>query len=637
MTVLGSHVLLGLAVAGVVGAGGRLAARCADRGLLRTLATAVFACAIAALHALALGLAGLGGSAIALALAAAATWAAAAMLLPAPDPAPREELAAWWAGASPRTRMAFGALAVAAVGWAAWQLRYPAVGIDGLVYHLALPAEWVHDGSPGAVIQVISEVPFGNYPLTNELLLGWTLAISRSWVVASLSTPAAALLLGLATWVGLRAIGIARAPAGLAVAALLALPIVVAQLGGPVNDVTVVAWLAACGALCAASLDGRPALLAPALVAAGLAFGTKTTPALLLAILLAATGWHHRAALPALARPLALAGAAALAVGGVWAIRNLIEHGSPLWPFVATSFGDPLPPRLDEVNDRFLDHPGRMLEGRVDDYLLLLSGGGVLLVGAIVLPLVRRSRAALAAGGVTLLAILAWMTAPYTGITESTELAIGAARYLLPAIVAATLAVCLAGRGGARALRLAAAGTLALAAGLSVLRVSSFGFPVRPSAGTLIGLLALGAVGGRLLGRLTLPTSPWIAPAAAVVVGAALALAAPGYVDRHADVRLVDEGLMRALAAQPGFEDGDGDVAMGPATVALAGGDRLRHRVPLIGEGESCEAVRARRRQGWVVLQLEPPTDSYRRLAACLGGARPAWRDGFYELYAPLT
>jgi hypothetical protein len=642
VAVLGSHVLLGVAVAALAGAGVRLAARCQAGGLAAALAAAAFACALAAAEALLLGLAGVGSSPAALAAAAALTWLAARALLPAPAPPLRSALAGWWARLGPGGRAWAGALAALWLGWVAWQLRYPSLSVDGLVYHLALPGLWVHEGSPGADVEVIAQVPFGHYPLTNEVLTGWALSISRSWVVGSVWSPLLAALLGAAAWTGLRALGLGGRIAGLAVAALLSLPLVVSQLGGPLTDLAALTWLVVCGALCAASATGggRPLLLAPALVAAGLAFGTKTTPAVLLLLALGAAAWRHRGALRAHAREYALALALAAGAGGVWATRNLLEHGSPLWPFVSGPFGDPVPPRLDEVSASFLDHPGEMLAGRVDDYLLLLAGAAVLIVAALVLPLLRRSRAALAAGGAAGLALVSWMAAPYTGIDESTELAIGATRYLLPAIATAALAAALSARGAGRALRGLVAAALALAVALSVLRVLSLGFPFRPGGGTLVSLLVLGAgaglLAGRLTGRRSRPLPPaWAAPALCVGAAALLAAAAPGYVERHADVGLVDQGLLRALAAQPGWGEGDAEVAMGPGTIALAAGDRLEHRVPLASADAGCHALRAHRERGWLVLQKEPPTDEYERMDACMAGTEPVWEDDAYALYPP--
>ncbi|MEX2194351.1 MAG: hypothetical protein WD844_03620 [Thermoleophilaceae bacterium] len=637
MTVLGSHVLLGLAVAALAGAGIRLAARCDARGPAAVSAAAAFGCAIAGIEALLLGLVDLGASPIALTLGAAAAWLAARLTLP--PGALGAELAAWWAAAGLRRRAVTGSLVVLFAGWVGWQLRYPSLGVDGLVYHLALSGLWVHGGSPGDDVQVIAGVPFGNYPLTNELLTGWALAISRSWVVASVWTPLMAVLLGVSAWVGLRSLDVPQRVAGVAVVALLTLPLVVGQLGSPLTDLAALAWLVTAAALCAASLrdGGRPLLLAPALVAAGLAFGTKTTPAVLLALALGAAAWRHRRKLRDVVAPIAIAAAGAVAVGGVWSIRNLVDHGSPLWPFVATPFGDPVPPRLAEVEASFLDHPAQMLDGRVDDYLLLLAGAAVLIAGAALLPLLRRSRAALASGAAAMLALLAWMAAPYTGIDASTDLAIGATRYLLPAIAAATLAVAVCARGAGRGVRRAAIVTLALATVLSGLRVLSLGFPFRPSVASIAGLLVVGAGTGWALGRVRLPAPSWAAPVAAVAGVAALAAAAPGYVERHGDVGLGDAPFLDTLAVQPGYEGGDRDVAMGPGTNALAGGDRLRHRVPLATADDGCAALRARLDRGWLVLQKQPPTPEYERMAACVSDLAPVWEDDYYELYPPAA
>ncbi|HEV2818971.1 MAG TPA: hypothetical protein VGW11_00540 [Solirubrobacteraceae bacterium] len=640
--VLGQHVLLGLSVAGLGAAGLRAAGALGARGLPRVLSAAALGWAAAVVQALGLGVVGLGASPVALALAATLTWLLARWRLEARAPAPREELAAWWQRRSAPARAATGALSAVAVGWTAWQLRHPLIGIDGLLYHVALPAVWIQEGSPGALVELVAGLPVANYPVTSEVALTWAIGLSGSWVAASVINVAMIVLLALAAFVGLRGAGVATAQAGLGATALAALPIVMVQLGGPATDLPAVAWLVVAAALGCVAARGwgaqapSPALLAAALVAAGLAVGTKTTTALPVLCALGAAAWPLRGALRSATRPLAAGAVAAALVGLLWPLRNLLLHGSPLWPFVPGPFGDPTPPVMAAVEARFIDDPGGLLALRADAYLEVLSGGVLLLLGGLFAPLVRRSRAALIAAGVTALAVASWTFAPYTGLEEE-ALAVGGLRYLLPALAAATAALCLASVGADRTVRRAVAVVLGLALVLSLQRVLTLGFPFAPAVATVLALAAVGAGAGLLAGRLGLrpPTWAWAAPVAAVVAGAALSVAAGGYVQRHADVGLFDAGLLRALPAQQAGAP-PAPVAMGPVVVPFAAGDDLaREIVPLAG-GSDCPTVRHHAADGLLALQHTPATPAYAALRDCLGNRSPGWRDGNWELYGLL-
>ena len=74
--------LCALAIAALLGAGWRVAARTGSTGLERAMATAVLAGAAAVIEALALGLVGLGSSPVMLPLAAGPTWWVARRNLP---------------------------------------------------------------------------------------------------------------------------------------------------------------------------------------------------------------------------------------------------------------------------------------------------------------------------------------------------------------------------------------------------------------------------------------------------------------------------------------------------------------------------------------------------------------------------
>src|SRR5204862_1731036 len=129
---------------------------------------------------------------------------------------------------------------------------------------------------------------------------------------AVLLTAAVVPLLAAAAWLGLRELCVERLPAALTVGALVSLGAVIApQLGGATLDPAALAWLLACGALSLCARR-RPALLAPATLAAGLAIGTKPTAVALTVLVLAAALWTQRGRLTAVARPLAAATACAL-------------------------------------------------------------------------------------------------------------------------------------------------------------------------------------------------------------------------------------------------------------------------------------------------------------------------------------
>ncbi|HYF28654.1 MAG TPA: hypothetical protein VD931_23135 [Baekduia sp.] len=638
MQALAQHALLVLAAGLVAATGWRVAGCAAPAGLARAVATAVLAVAFAVAQALALGLLDLSGAPPALTAAAALGALAAYRLLPATAPGPGTQLAAWWRALEPRGRAGAGALGLTIAGWAAWQLQHPYIGDDGFTYHLPLAAHYAQEGTAGGLVELFQGVPVANYPVTNEVAVGWGLGLADSWVMASIWGPFLVAVLLAAGTLGLRTLRVPVAVVVAALAAFLALPLALTQVGGPLTDLPAVTWLVCAAALAAASRE-RPALLAVALVAAGLSFGTKTTGSVLLAAALLAAAVAGRDRLRTLHPAWSGLVPLALLVGGVWVVRNTIDHGSPLWPLVATSWGDDVPPAFAAIDDSFLSHPGEMLDdGRASDYTNILSGGTYLLAGGLLAALlVARTRLALACSAAAAVAVAAWAAAPYTGIDQP-ALAVGATRYLLPALAAATLALAVTARDAGRRGRLAILVLLWIAAVASVGRTWEFGFPFVPSLGTVIGLAVIGAAAGLAAGRLRVRVAPAVRRAAPYATGVVLALglagAADGYLERHAEAGRIDGGLLRAALATPGFDDDEGlEIAMGPATVAFLRGERLQHTVTFVGSETSCAELRRRRARGWVVLQHAPETAAYRHLRSCLPG-RPRWRDGAYELHA---
>jgi hypothetical protein len=636
----------------------------APRGLERAITTAVLAVAAAVLETLVLGLVGLGANTLALTAAAAVTWVAATTMLPRPDVAVSTEIAAWWGGLQSPWRVVVATLAGAGAAWVASELRYPSIGFDSTTYHYAMVAGWIQNGHPGSILTVGYDLPFGNYPLTNEVALTWSAAISRSFVPLSLWSPATFLLFGTASWLTLRNLDVPRIVAGLGAVAIVTAPLAVHQLSEPQTDLPALAWLASTAALCTGARR-RPALLVPAVVSAGLTIGTKTTPVVPLAAALAVGVYCARASLRPLARWLALAVAGAFAVGGIWYARNLVQHGSPLWPFTPAPWGDPTPGFLAHVHTSLLQRPEATLHGQLDGFASRL-GGGVLLLGGALLVLIQgllgvgvaRSlrRELLVAGGVAFVAFLAYAAAPGTGIQPAGYWfgPFSTLRYVLPAVCAATVAVALAARAGGAAFELVAV-WIAAAVVWNLVNVARLGSPYVPAASTL----AVGAVAGLLV--LGAATAASRAPAlkgprvgvvpraaslavAAVAVGAVLAPASNGYMERHTKVAnstALGPDLTSWFAAQRGFESGHQTISfVSRAVDAALAGDHFTHALRVIPADASCAQVQAFARRSIVVVATpnfllnfigNRPYDTGR----CLDGQPPAYHHGFFTVYSP--
>jgi hypothetical protein len=654
MGLLVHQLLLLGSVAALSAAGWRLASAAVPAGLLRVIATVALAAAGAVLSALALALAGLGASPVALTAVAAATLLASYRAVPGWPPSAGEQLGAWWSGLSRPGRVARLTLAGAVVGYGAWLLRYPGLGYDALTYHLALPVAWIHNGRPGSLVTVWDGLPIQNYPLTWEVLVSWATAIARTFVPATLLTPAMLLILAASVRAGLAELGVSERLAWLAVATVTTLPLVVVQLPGPNNDLPDTAWLACAAALVAGAApwrsDGRSrerhgALLAVALVAAGLCIGTKTTGAPLAVLALVAGAWRCRRELRRLVVPLGLAAAAAAAVGGVWYVRNLIDHGSPFWPLSTTPWGDPIPAAFRAVDASLLSKLHATLHGRIDDYWRVLAGAVVLVAGALIAPLHTRLRPILWGAVIVLASVALWAASPYTGYATSTALAVGATRYLLPGVLAAVVTVALAGRAGRRAEALPAAVLLAALA-VNLDRDTALAFPYAPSVRLLVvaaalgGAFALALEAASRLVRWDVAAARWgvTAAAGALAAGLLVALTVPvdGFLSAHARTGQFDAGLVRWLDARPRFRDGREPVLVGPISVAVLAGTRLAHPVSVLAGDDRCSELALEARDAWVVIELQAADYRYdRHWVGCLAGEHPAFVGGGFLVYAP--
>jgi hypothetical protein len=640
------HALLGVSVVALAVAGLRVASVLAERGLERVIAAAAFATAAAVGEAIVLGLVSLGGSTAALSAAALLTGAAAIAWLPRPAVGPVGELAEWWGARSQRERACLGALAGGALAWAAWQLRHPALGFDTVHYHLPEMVIFVQGGQPGSVHDVLPGLPVGNYPLTTEVTVAWAMGIARSYVPIVLLPWLTLALTATSAWAGLRALGTTRAAAGLAAAALCTNPWLLGwQSNGSVTDPPALAWLTACAALCALGRQ-RPALLAPAIVAGGLAIGCKTTVLPFTLVVLALGLWGARRRLPA--RAILLATAAATLVGGVWYLRNVVAHGSPFWPIVATPWGDPVPESVKAVHTSFLDRPRATIDLLGDSYLNRFGGGLLLLAGgALLAPILSRRRRVLVAAAATVGGLLVWARSPVTGIATSgalPETIFSTTRYALPVVAAACLALALAATDARGRLRHVALLALAGATGVNLVQTFDLGFPVAPSVLTPLAGAAVGAVlalAGSLLRRRKWPSPRRAAIRAAVPAlvaasaGALLAIPAHGFVARHGDTRSVLVSIVvRDLAADPGFRDGSEPVATTPAYIGALAGDELRHRLVAIPPGTGCRDAVPRARREWLVVYGGPLGGvAPAAIKGCL--PPPAFADGPFAVFRP--
>jgi hypothetical protein len=638
-----THALLGASVAALSAAGVRAASPMAPVGLARLLVAAVLAVSAAVGEAIVLGLFALGGSTLALAAAAVATWALARSFLPQPALSATAELRDWWERVTSRERGVAGALAGAAGAWLVWQLVHPALGFDAVHYHVPEMVLWVQQGTPGSVEHVLSGLPVGNYPLTTEVTVAWAMGISKSYVPIVLWPWLTLGLTVAAGWVGLRELVVPRIAAVAAFTALCSVPWVLAwQSNGSITDPPALAWLVVCAALCMLARE-RTVLLVPAILAAALSVGTKTTVVPLAVLVLGVALWTCRASLRPLLKPLALAVAAGLLVGGGWYLRNLFDHGSPFWPIVATPWGDPVPASVEMVHTSFLSRPRATIDGLGSLYSHRFLGGWLLLAAGLLAPLACARRRVVAAAAVTAGAFALWTISPVTGLPPDgtfPETIFSTTRYLLPVLAAACVALALAASAAGQARRRA---VLAILFGIAALNAyemfHDYGYPSVPSGLVPILGAAVGAGLGLALhaARRLLPGGRFAVAAAAVALGALLALPASGFLGRHADTHSVPVWpIERYLASQPGFRSGAEPLAITPAYVGPLAGDRLRHRLEAIGSLEPCARVLSRAERQWVVLfggSIGGPGPLH--ASSCLNGRAPAFRSGPAAVYKP--
>ncbi|MDQ6805518.1 MAG: hypothetical protein M3065_11260 [Actinomycetota bacterium] len=626
-----------------LGVAGRVAAGGDALVIDRVLVAAPVAAGFVVCWTLALGLAGLAGSVLALAAGPILAWAAIRSVLPGSSRSLAAELTDRWNRVSRGQR----ALALALAGVAAASVlevaQQPGFNVDPISYHLADVIGWLHSGHAGAAQTFSYDFPVGYYPVTNEVLLTWVLGISRSFAPLALWSTAAAAFALLALWRFLRLLGVPQAGAGAGVAAFGTLPIFVIGLNydGPSTDLPAMAWLA-CAAALSAGARGRPALLGPALLAAGLGVGTKTTVAPLAVVVLLAGAWSARAALGASRWWLAGGGAGGLIVAAPWYVRDTLTHGWPLWPFSSGPTGDPLPHAMSLFHVSFISRPVATVRAISSQYVSSLAGGLGLMLGALAIPLLVRSKAALLAAAVAVAALLAWAVAPFTGLSRLAALEVLApttTRYLLSALGACAVAVAVAARDAPPLGRRVIIGLLLAASAGSLVSDAVTGFPSSPNLLYLLGGAAIGALAGWGAPALRLPAAPaFLRAAALMAVAVFLAASAPGWLWRESEHAGYAHALLGFMMGEPGFISGSQPISFAPSVIASLAGPRLRHPIELIPARESCAVVQARLRRGWVVVfpgAIAPGITTAFDAPYCLGKDRPIYAYEGAVVYGP--
>jgi hypothetical protein len=157
------------------------------------------------------------------------------------------------------------------------------------------------------------------------------------------------------------------------------------------------------------------------------------------------------------------------------------------------------------------------------------------------------------------------------------------------------------------------------------------------AVGAASGVLAAVVAASAWAPRVRAMPGRGLAAAAVVGVAAVLAVAADGYVARHAQTHgTLDWPVSQWFAERSSFRTGHETIVALPIAMAPLAGDRLQHRVELMPPDLSCSRLVSTARRGWVVVGATPVGPEYRELfpsqsravihaASCLRHERPAF------------
>jgi hypothetical protein len=411
-------------------------------------------------------------------------------------------------------------------------------------------------------------------------------------------------------------------------------------------------------ALSVIAVDDEPGALGLAAVAGGLAIGVKPTAAPFVLIALAWATWLHRGWVRANLRLLVVPALLALGLGAVWYVVDWVVYGSPLWPFTRFPSGRPVPLFWTKYGARFISDPVASVRAAGwYPYHHFLAGGLVTLAAVPLLAamtLLRRGRPSrrlmFIGGGLVVLDLLLWASSQFTGLAQNNvSVVLTGLRYLSPAPLAAAVLIGLAA-GRRSIVRAPAVVVLAGAVGFDLWELHQPGvtYPFLPPLAVSVALALIGAVGAVLIGRRAAVARvmrlPLVAPATALAVAAAMALPASSYLTHYLRLNeqhgFYDVPVMRYLSKQPGWLHGHAPVASGHAVYVSLAGPQFTHPISNVGRSESCEAIRAAARDGWLLLhpisRFAIASLNYQRPLECMAGVTPAavLADGT-RVYAP--
>lgn len=621
---------------GVLAAGAwRAAAWTHSSGALRALAAITIAATVVVVESLAFGLVGLGADRLVLLLGVVAFAAGAHRLVSTSDRASANPVST---GPEPErgARALRGALAgggVACLGWALWR---PFVGYDGMLQNLVQINGWIHSGRPGSQRRVLTVAPVEAFPMTNDIISSWFAALTRSFAATSLWAVGVAAVAAIAIATVLAECGVRSTVRWLAVASIVTIPHFVAQLNSPKTDVAALAWLAVCGAMALAARR-HPRLLPLAYIAGGLSIGSKTTTLPLVGIIVLASFWRLR---PPVAHVFAgLVGATG--VGGVWYVRNLLEHGSPLWPFVATPWGDPVAAVFDVPESRFVADPVETLRTQFGDWSGVAAGGLVLVVVVGFLALIPRLQRVRTIGLVGVVSIVLWTLSPVTGLDNAPladDVLTSTTRYLLPTMLLGALGSALLAEARPRA-RIAVQVLLGTVVLMNLVVLATETTDVIAPVGLLLAACAGGAV---VAGAARSDHPRRVVPAVAMasvslLLVAFVGWAADGWTERHRSALRLGGSAIDELLESAEHRDGSTTVSATNVIWSDLAGDELQHDVVLLEGDLACDDYRALVRTGWLVLAegsfVGAPDLPLER--GCLRGLRPFATDGDFVVFAP--
>jgi hypothetical protein len=277
---------------------------------------------------LGLGLLSLGTFALA-ACGILKAWTASALLGAAwlagwPELAPALDSIAAGARAA-RARPWLCALIVLPLAAALWACLAPPHQYDSLVYHLALPQEYLRTAS----LRAPDGIVYAHFPQNGEMLFSLALALGSDLLAQMLVWLATALTIGWLVTFGRR-----LTPAAPWAAVLVATHTAVLTMSSTTYvEPIVMLWTTACLLSFETSDEGRErGLLLAAAAFAGLALGTKYYAGLLAAAVVLRLVWRERL------KAAVLFAGVAVALFAPWLIKNWICVGNPVFPFLYRVF-----------------------------------------------------------------------------------------------------------------------------------------------------------------------------------------------------------------------------------------------------------------------------------------------------------